>query len=95
VFAFYYSSQFKKDLKRLKRRSKRNFAILEKFVDDLGNKGFKGVPEKFKPHSLIGNYRDCYECHVKNDLLLIWKEDLENNSLTLIRAGTHSDLFSK
>jgi mRNA interferase YafQ len=93
VFTLQYTGQFKKDLKRLKKRSQKNFKTLEGFIEDLIITGFDGVPDKNKPHKLIGNYKDCYECHVMNDLLLVWKEDTENEILVLIRTGTHSDLF--
>lgn len=32
------------------------------------------------------------ECHVKNDLLLIWLDETEN-IIKLVRLGTHSELF--
>ena len=94
MYSLQYTGQFKKDLKRLKKRSQKNFIVLQKFIEDLLQSGFKGIPAKHKPHGLIGNYKDCYECHVLNDLLLIWKEDTTGEkTIILIRTGTHSDLF--
>ena len=48
---------------------------------------------KNKDHALIGNYKDCRECHIDPDWLLIYKKDDILELLTLIRTGTHSDLF--
>ncbi len=93
MYSLQYTGQFKKDLKKLKKRSQKNFKTLEHFVGELVNTGFSGTPAKYKPHTLKGNFKDCYECHVMNDLLLIWKEDISNKIITLIRTGTHSDLF--
>jgi mRNA interferase YafQ len=93
LFVLQYTAQFRKDLRRLKKRSQKNFKIVEKFLENMIVRGFEGVPQKFKPHKLIGNYKDCCECHVMNDLLLIWKEEAMDKTLVLIRIGTHSDLF--
>ena len=35
---------------------------------------------------------DFIECHVENDLLLIWIGP-EDNIITLVRLGSHSELF--
>ncbi|MBO6773885.1 type II toxin-antitoxin system YafQ family toxin, partial [Thalassospira sp.] len=40
---------------------------------------------------LAGDWKPCWECHIEPDWLLIWDED--ETSVTLIRTGTHSDLF--
>lgn len=89
MYSLQYAGQFKKDLKRLKKRSQKNFKILETFIEDLIFTGFVGIPVKHKPHKLIGNYKDCCECHVLSDLLIIWKENPEANTIVLIRTGTH------
>lgn len=50
------------------------------------------LPEKYKPHKLVGDYAGFMECHIENDLLLIWL-DPEENIIKLVRLGTHSELF--
>ncbi len=87
------SSQFKKDLKRLKKRSISNFKAMQDFVNALVETGIEGVNSKYKPHHLKGNYKGCFECHVKSDVLLIWIEENHPNTIYLVRTGTHSDLF--
>ena len=49
------------------------------------------LDEKYKNNALIGNYVDHLECHVQPDLLLIYKNTPDE--LTLIRLGSHSELF--
>jgi len=81
------TSQFKTDVKRMKRRGK-----------DLGN--LKGVLEKIasgqeleprhRDHVLVGQYRGTRECHIEPDWLLIYEKA---ESVVLIRTDTHSDLF--
>lgn len=51
------------------------------------------LPSKYKPHTLIGNYKNYWECHIKPDWLLIWLQDDSLKELVLVRTGTHSDLF--
>ena len=50
------------------------------------------LPQKFRDHSLTGEYADCRECHLKPDLLLIYRR-VEGNTLELTRLGSHSELF--
>lgn len=46
---------------------------------------------KFKDHKLSGNYKNCRECHLEPDWLLIYH--IEGEEIRFIRTGTHSDLF--
>jgi len=52
-----------------------------------------GVPldEKYKDHMLKGEYASFRECHVKPDLLLVYK--IDSNVLKLVEIGSHSELF--
>ena len=50
------------------------------------------VTREYKPHLLAGEYNGFMECHVENDLLLIWLDETEN-IIKLVRLGTHSELF--
>ena len=50
------------------------------------------IPESFKPHKLLGQYKGCIECHIEGDFLLIWIDE-ENNFIDIIRLGSHSELF--
>ena len=81
--------QFKKDLKRYKHAS----GMLASLKDVLGHLRESGiVPKKYRPHQLSGNYKDCMECHVQGDFLLIWV-DKEKPVIKLLRLGSHSELF--
>ncbi|MEL0637016.1 type II toxin-antitoxin system YafQ family toxin [Marinomonas sp. TI.3.20] len=46
---------------------------------------------KYVDHSLIGNWTEFRDCHVKPDLVLIYR--IHKNALQLARIGSHSDLF--
>ena len=49
------------------------------------------VAARYRDHALTGNWVGCRECHLKPDLLLIYK--LEEDTVQLMRMGSHSNLF--
>jgi mRNA interferase YafQ len=52
----------------------------------------ESLPERNHDHSLGGNWQDCRECHLKPDLLMIYRKP-DAEVLQLIRLGSHSELF--
>ena len=55
------------------------------------------LEEKYHNHKLINDkfYKDCYECHIESDWLLIYIIDNDKLILLLFSTGSHSDLFNK
>lgn len=47
---------------------------------------------RYRDHELIGDWVGYRECHVKPDLLLIYKKP-DAETLRLARLGSHSELF--
>ena len=86
------TTKFKKDYKRMKKQGK-DLSLLQKVIDDLLAE--KILPEKYKDHSLAGNYLGFRECHIQPDWLLIYAVDHGQLILTASRTGTHSDLFDE
>lgn len=84
------SNQFKKDLKLMIRRGA-DTNLLDSVITDLANG--KKLDEKYRDHSLTGNYSGFRECHIKPDWLLIYRIDSDKLFLLVFRTGTHSDLF--
>ena len=93
AFKLEVTSGFKKDLKRIKKRSQADFTILSNFLALIEINGVAAIPPQNRPHRLIGNYKGTWEAHVKPDLLVIWFQYDEEGVIKLVRAGTHSDLF--
>ena len=83
------TSQFKKDLKKYQNQPKRieKLKVVLSYLQQ-GNP----IPQEYKPHKLLGDYKDCMECHIENDTLLIWFDE-NANIIKLLRLGTHSELF--
>lgn len=84
------TNRFIRDLKLAR---KRNFDEnkLNHIVSLLANG--KPLPEKNRDHSLVGDYKGCRECHITSDWLLIYSIEDTLKIITLIRTGSHSDLF--
>ncbi len=85
------SSQFKKDIKRIKNNPLK-LALVREVLDMLTAE--IPLPESYKAHMLAGDYKDCLECHIEGDFLLIWFDD-ESQTIDLLRLGSHSELFGK
>lgn len=85
-----YHSNFKKDIKTIKKRNY-DLSKLQKVIEILAEE--KTLPAKYKDHSLTGIYQDFRECHILPDWLLIYRIDKDILTLVLSRTGTHSDLF--
>ena len=84
-----YSSQFARDVQRMLKRGKdgeKLKTVMTTLVED------EPLPERYRDHVLIGNYRGRRECHIEPDWLLIYK--LVEQEIILERTGTHSDLFT-
>jgi len=86
------SSAFKRDYKReTKGRYRITLAdelklVLLALVND------QTLDAKFRDHDLTGDWAGYRECHVKPDLLLIYRKS-EPDLLRLARLGSHSELF--
>lgn len=88
MYQIFRTSSFKKDYKKL---SQKNKNLLKEVLIKLVNN--ETLEEKYKDHKLIGDYLGCKECHIKPDLLLIYRIENQILELSLIRVGKHSELF--
>ncbi len=85
------SNNFKKSYNRLRKSGKFPKKEVEYVVTTLASG--KRLPKKYLDHSLQGEYTGCRECHIKPDLLLIYKIKDDILVLILIDIGSHSELF--
>ncbi len=53
------------------------------------------LPVKYNDHKLVNckEFPHCKECHVRPDLLLVYRINKVENTLLLYRFGTHTELF--
>ena len=87
-----WTTQFKKEYKMALKRHM-DIDLLDDIIRAL-SRG-ESLPEKNKDHALSGDWIGHRECHILPDWLLIYRIDDDVLVLTLVRTGTHSDLFSK
>lgn len=84
-----HTTKFRRDLKREMKTDPSVQELLKPVISDLLEG--KTLPEKMKDHPLSGEWKEHRDCHVKPDLVLIYKTDDE--AVTLVRLGSHSELF--
>lgn len=85
--------QFKTDKKRIKGSGRFDWTRMRAVVRELMND--RPLHERHRDHRLSGDYEGVRECHVEPDWLLIYTKGgaAETAFLTLIRTGSHSELF--
>lgn len=86
----HYTTQFKKDYKRIKKQNK-NLAELRAVIEKLVSGQL--LEPKYKDHQLSGNWKGHRDCHIEPDWILIYQITVDD--LYLERTGSHSELFKK
>jgi mRNA interferase YafQ len=86
------TNAFRRDFKREKKGQYRREldALLTTAISLLVHD--QPLPEKNRDHALGGDWRDHRECHLKPDLLVIYRKP-DSGVLQLVRLGSHSELF--
>lgn len=87
------STAFKRDYKRVKATPRHAkdvdlllAAVLTLLLDD------ETLPESNRDHLLNGDWAGYRDCHIKPDLLLIYRKP-DADILRLARLGSHSEIF--
>jgi mRNA interferase YafQ len=86
-----YTGQFKRDYKREKKGQHRVtldaelHAVLSDLLDD------QPLQPRHRDHALTGEWKDHRDCHVRPDLVLIYRKP-NDTVLQLVRLGSHSEL---
>jgi mRNA interferase YafQ len=87
-----FTNQFEKDTRLMRKRGK-DIGKLRTIIQRLADEDT--LEQRYRDHTLSGNYQNRRECHIEPDWLLIDKLDNLNDEAVVIyeRTGTHSDLF--
>jgi len=87
-FGLARTKKFKKSFKKLHLKDNDEAIFI-----DVVSKLLNGIAleEKYKDHFLKGNYEQYKECHLKPDLLLIYR--VYRDDVQLIDIGSHNELF--
>ncbi len=86
------TTAFRRDFKRESKGVLRGRldALLRPILTALA--GDDSLPAANRDHPLTGDWDDCRECHVRGDLLLVYRKP-DDATLQLVRLGSHSELF--
>jgi mRNA interferase YafQ len=86
-----YTTRFRRDYRREKsgRHGKRLDSLLMEVVNLLA--ADRPPPPRNVDHPLSGEWQDFRDCHLRPDLVLIYRKP-DATSLELVRLGSHSEL---
>lgn len=86
------TANFKKDYKKISKQGKDKNKLI-KVLETIANG--EELEPKYKDHSLTDDkyYKNCRECHIEPDWLLIYQIKDNQLILLLIGTGSHSELF--
>ena len=88
------SKSFEKSYRKLKKSGAFKLATrkdLEEIIVTLS--AGKRLDTSYSDHQLKGEFKDYRECHIKADLLLVYRIDENEGIIVLIDIGSHSQLF--
>ena len=83
-----FTRTFKKSHKKLSQTHK---DLLMSIIDKLANN--EVLEPKYNDHALKDEWINHRECHIRPDLLLIYKKQDDLLILTCVNVGSHSELF--
>ena len=90
-YRIFTTKGYRSSYKRISRHRHFDVELTNKIINQLAN-GESLSPE-YKDHQLTGSLKESRECHIKNDLLLVYQKQDDVLILSLIDIGTHSSLF--
>ena len=86
-----YGNRLKKDFRREERGRYASVVgaelrtLLDKLIVD------DELPAKYRDHQLAGEWKDHRDCHVRPDLILLYRKP-DGATIELVRLGSHSEL---
>lgn len=89
MYSLEYSSQFKKDFKKITKKPIPDVVEVGNIISRLQRGEI--LEQKYVDHPLAGDWNGFRDCHIKPDLVLIYR--IHDDALQLARIGSHSELF--
>ncbi|MFK0573564.1 type II toxin-antitoxin system YafQ family toxin [Endozoicomonas sp.] len=89
MYSLEYSTRFKKDFKKTTKMAIPDIIAAGHVISTLQHG--ETLEGRYTDHALTGNWLGFRDCHIKPDLVLIYR--IADGTLQLARIGSHSDLF--
>ena len=87
-------NSFKKDFKLAIKQNLIDAEVEKTLNDVIETLRIPALLEKeYRNHALSGDYKNYFDCHIKSDLVLVYR--VYNNVLHLVRFGKHTTIFKK
>jgi mRNA interferase YafQ len=86
-----WTTRFKRDFKRESRGQHKASLATDLQTVPLLLVADEPLPERYVDHPLSGEWDDHRDCHVKPDLVLIYRKP-DADTLQRVRLGSHSEL---
>lgn len=92
MYTIYESKLYRKSFKRISRSPGFDRVTLDRVIDLLA--AGKQLDKMYHDHPLLGDMKGSRECHLKNDLLLVYRIEKSELILALVDIGPHASVFS-
>jgi mRNA interferase YafQ len=89
MLALEVSTQFKKDFRKCQKQKIEDILLVGDVIGQLQRQ--QTLQAVYRDHALTGNWDGFRDCHIKPDLVLIYR--VIETRLQLARLGSHSELF--
>ncbi|MDR1277024.1 MAG: type II toxin-antitoxin system YafQ family toxin [Candidatus Accumulibacter sp.] len=86
-----FTGQFKRDYKRETKGRHRSTLDADMMPVVIALACDQSLDARYYDHALIGDWKDHRDCHIKPDLVLIYRKQ-SDDALQLVRLGSHSEL---
>ncbi|TQR55809.1 type II toxin-antitoxin system YafQ family toxin [Campylobacter troglodytis] len=87
-----FENSYKRDYKKAMKQGilgDSEFIELDKITKTLI--AGQALDPKYKDHALQFDYKGCRDCHIKSDLVLVYRIILD--TIYFVRIGRHQDIF--
>jgi YafQ family addiction module toxin component len=91
MYNIVFSHRFKKERKKYGGSGRASVSAIDAAIDDLRNCDTVPLDPRYKDHSTKHPFDDCRDMHAEPDTVIIYR--IEGEDLTLVRVGSHADLF--
>lgn len=90
MYKLIFENSFKKDFSKIIKQNHKIESIINALaLVASGNE----LPDSMRKHKLKGEFSNCWDCHIENDLVLIYKINDSKKLIYLTRIGSHSEIL--